>query len=64
MYNVLLGRPFNILVKSIVWNYSNEDQTITIHNLNSGRIVTVATFPRGTQQCTARLSLDFCDLRI
>ena len=45
-YDVLLGRPFDIL--SIVWNYSNEDQTITIHDLNSGRIATVPTFPRGT----------------
>ena len=43
-YNVLLGRPFDILVESIVRNYSNEDQTITIHDLNSGRIVTVPTF--------------------
>ena len=43
-YDVLLGRPFDILVESIVRNYSNEDQTITIHDLNSGRIVTVPTF--------------------
>ena len=27
-YDVLLGRPFNILAKSIVRNYSNEDQMI------------------------------------
>ena len=47
-YNVLLGRPFDILVESIVRNYSNEDQTIMIHDPNSGRIMTVPTFPRGT----------------
>ena len=47
-YDVLLGRPFDILVESIVQNYSNEDQTIMIHNLNSGRIATVPTFPCGT----------------
>ena len=47
-YDVLLGRPFDILVKSIVRNYSNEDQMIMIHNPNSGRIVTVPTFPCGT----------------
>ena len=47
-YNVLLGRPFDILCESIVRNYSNEDQTITIHDPNSGRIATVPTFPRGT----------------
>ena len=44
-YDILLSRPFDILVKSIVRNYSNEDQTITIHNPNSGRIATVPTFP-------------------
>ena len=47
-YDVLLGQPFDILVKSIVQNYSNEDQMITIHNLNSGRITMVPTFPCGT----------------
>ena len=47
-YDVLLGRPFDILVKSIVRNYSNEDQMITIHDPNSGRIATVPTFPCGT----------------
>ena len=63
-YNVFLGQPFNILVKSIVWNYSNEDQMITIHDPNSGRIVTVPTFPRGTHPQTAHPSLDFCNSRI
>ena len=47
-YNVLLGQPFDILVKSIVRNYSNEDQTIMIHDPNSRRIVMVPTFPCGT----------------
>ena len=58
-YDILLGRPFDILVESIIRNYSNEDQTITIHNVNSGRIAMVPTFPR-----TARPSPDFCDSRI
>ena len=47
-YDVLLGRPFDILVESIVRNYSNEDQTITIHDPNSRRIAKVPTFPCGT----------------
>ena len=63
-YDVLLGRPFDILVESIVRNYSNEDQTITIHDLNSGRIAMVPTFPRGTHPRTAHLTPDFCDSRI
>ena len=63
-YDILLGRPFDILVESIVWNYSNEDQTITIHDLNSRRIAMVPTFPRGTPPQTTRPSPDFCDSRI
>ena len=63
-YNMLLGRPFNILVESIIWNYSNKDEMITIHDLNSGRIATVPTFPRGTHPRTAGPSPDFCDSRI
>ena len=63
-YNVLLGRPFDTLVKSIVQNYSNEDQTIMIHNLNSGRIVMVPTFLHGTHPCTTHPSPDFCNFRI
>src|SRR5271155_4042312 len=35
-YDVLLGRPFDILTESVVRNFANEDQTITIHNPNTG----------------------------
>ena len=45
-YDVLLGRPFDILTESIVRNFANEDQTITIRDPNSGRHVTVPTLPR------------------
>ena len=44
MYDILLGRPFDVLLGSIVHNYKNEDQTITIHDPNSGRTTTVPTF--------------------
>ena len=47
-YDVLLGRPFDIFVESIVQNYSNKDQMITTHDPNSRRIATVPTFPCGT----------------
>ena len=36
-YDILLGRPFDILTESVVRNFANEDQTITIRNPNSGR---------------------------
>ena len=45
-YDVLLGHPFNILTESIVRNFANEDQTITIRDPNSGCCVTVPTLAR------------------
>jgi len=49
MYNILLRKPFDVLTQSMVCNFMNEDQTITIHNLNTGLNATVLTFMRGTQ---------------
>ena len=46
-YDVLLGRPFDILTESVVRNFSNEDQTITIHDPNTGHRATIPTLPRG-----------------
>ena len=46
-YDILLGRPFDVLASSIVRNYKNEDQTITLHCPNTGRCVTIPTLPRG-----------------
>lgn len=46
-YDILMGRPFDVLTASIVRNYNNADQTITIHCPNSGRISTVPTLARG-----------------
>jgi hypothetical protein len=45
-YDILLGRPFDVLTRSTVTNYPNEDQTITIHDPNSGRTVTIPTLER------------------
>ena len=42
-YDVLLGRPFDVLTKNVIRNFANEDQTITIHNPNTGQHVTVPT---------------------
>ena len=46
-YDILLGRPFDILTESIVRNFANEDQTVTISDPNTGQKYTVPTFPRG-----------------
>jgi hypothetical protein len=53
-YDVLLGRPFDVLTESVIRNFANEDQTITIQDPNSGRRVTVPTMPRTrkAQRCT------------
>jgi hypothetical protein len=53
-YDILIGRPFDVLTKSIIRNYSNEDQTITIIDPNSDR---VAPFRRFREA-----SLDIIDL--
>ena len=42
-YDILLGRPFDILTESVVRNFANEDQTLTIRDPNSGQRVTVPT---------------------
>jgi hypothetical protein len=46
-YDILLGQPFDVLTKSIIQNFCNEDQTITIHDPNSSRVVTLPTVLRG-----------------
>ena len=47
-YDILLGRPFDILTESIVRNFANEDQTITINDPNTGKRVTIPTLPRSS----------------
>jgi hypothetical protein len=46
-YDILLGRPFDVLTESMVKNFANEDQTITIVDPNSRRTATIPTIPRG-----------------
>ena len=45
-YDILLGRPFDVLTESVVRNFRNEDQTITIKDPNNGTIITIPTMPR------------------
>ncbi|KZT25772.1 hypothetical protein NEOLEDRAFT_1064477, partial [Neolentinus lepideus HHB14362 ss-1] len=46
-YDILLGQPFNVITESLVWNFGNEEQTITICNPNSDAVATIPTFLRG-----------------
>jgi hypothetical protein len=49
-YNILLGRPFDILTESIVRNYRNEAQTITIRDPNSTRTATIPSIARSNRR--------------
>ena len=60
-YNVLLGRPFDILTESIIKNYSNEDQTITISDPNTGRQATIPMIRRGPPRVLHRRQAGFRD---
>ena len=64
VYDILLGRPFDVLVESIVCNFENESQMVTIHDLNTGKTAMVPTFMHRMHLCTCHPSPDFCDLRI
>ncbi|KAF8258332.1 hypothetical protein EI94DRAFT_1622905, partial [Lactarius quietus] len=47
-YDILLGRPFNILTQSIVRNYQDENQTIMISDPNTSKKATVPTIACGS----------------
>ena len=44
-YDIILGRPFNILTESIIRNFVNKDQTLMIPNPNTGLQATIPTVP-------------------
>lgn len=46
-YDILLGRPFDILTESVIRNFVSEDQTITIRDPNTRETRTIPTFARG-----------------
>jgi hypothetical protein len=45
-YDILLGRPFNVLTESTVKNFPNKDQTITIIDPNTKCSITIPTLPQ------------------
>lgn len=58
-YEILLGRPFDVLTESVIRNYVNEDQTITITDPNTGTQCTIPTFARGMCKAHTRDQEDF-----
>jgi hypothetical protein len=53
-YDILLGRPFDVLTQSMIKNHSNEDQTITMYDPNSKKVSTIPTLPRGKARFRAQ----------
>jgi len=49
-YDILLGRPFDVLTESTVKNYRNEAQTVMIFDPNSTRSCAIPTIPRATKR--------------
>ncbi|KAI9063711.1 hypothetical protein FKP32DRAFT_1548313, partial [Trametes sanguinea] len=45
-YDVLLGRPFDVLTESVVQTFGDGSQTITLHDPNSDIVTKVPTLPR------------------
>jgi hypothetical protein len=50
VYDILLGRPFDILTQSVVCNYRNENQTITIKDPNSSKSTTILAVTCGSHR--------------
>jgi hypothetical protein len=55
-YNILLGRPFDVLTQSVVHNFANENQMVTILNPNTDRKATILTIPCGSFRFADRRS--------
>ena len=53
-YDILLGRPFDILTQSVVRNFCDENQTITIVDPNTGKKAMVPTIPHGSYWFTEK----------
>jgi hypothetical protein len=53
-YDILLGRPFDILTESVVRTFADKNQTITIHDPNTGKVSTVPTIRRGPPRSRSR----------
>ena len=49
-YDILLRRPFDVLTESVIRNYCNEAQTITIRDPNSTRTATIPSIARSNRR--------------
>jgi hypothetical protein len=60
-YDILFGRPFDVLTESVVRNFRNEDQTITVHDPNTMRVATIPTISRGPPRILSKKKSVFRD---
>ncbi|KAF8064461.1 hypothetical protein FPV67DRAFT_1419763 [Lyophyllum atratum] len=51
-YDILLGRPFDVVTRSTVKTLSDDDTIITITDPNTDTVVSIPTFPRGRRRRT------------
>ncbi len=51
-YNILLGWPFDTLTQSVVRNFCDENQSVTIQDLNLDKVVTIPTIACGSHHFT------------
>lgn len=56
---IILGRPFDVLTRSIVQNYANGTQIMRIHDPNTGRMVLIPTIHGGLSTSHYRSSRRF-----
>ena len=53
-YDILLGRPFDVLTESVIRNYRDTTQMITLYNLNTGVVRVLPTYPRSNLKYSAK----------
>jgi hypothetical protein len=53
-YDILLGRPFDVITQSVVRNFPDENQTVTILDPNTSKKATVPTIQRGSHRFVDR----------
>ena len=60
-YDILLGRPFDVLTQSVIRNFRNEDQTLMVHDPNLNRVATIPTIPRGPPRVLSKYNQTKCN---
>lgn len=57
-FEILLGRPFDVLTESVIHTFGSGDQELTITDPNTGKQYTIGTSPRGQSPKAQKRQLD------